>query len=48
MMVINNGNSKKKKVAFRLKIWKTTSFSFLIPHSFSAIPVGGGQAGALP
>lgn len=27
---------------------KTTSFSFLIPHSFSAIPVGGGQAGALP
>lgn len=29
-------------------IRKTTSCSFFIPHSFSAIPVGGGQAGALP
>lgn len=27
---------------------ETTSFPFLIPHSFSTIPVGGGQAGALP
>lgn len=28
--------------------WECNLFSFLIPHSFSTIPVGGGQAGALP
>ena len=27
---------------------KTTSCSFLIPHSFSAIPVGEGQEGVSP
>lgn len=47
-MVINNGNSKKKKVAFRCENWEDNLFSFLIPHSFSAILVGGGQAGVLP